>query len=163
MQRNLNETKIKLRINGELVESSVPSSLLLLDFIREKLNLTGTKWGCLTGDCGACTILYNDLPVDSCVMLASEANGSEITTIEGLAKDGKLDRIQRSFIEKGAAQCGYCTPGFLMSAKALLEQNPNPTEKEVRYCLSGNLCRCTGYNKIVDAVLDASTVNQGSE
>ena len=159
----LNETKIKLRINGELVESSVPLNLLLLDFIREKLNLTGTKWGCLTGDCGACTILYNDLPVDSCVMLASEANGAEITTIEGLAKDGELDRIQRSFIEKGAAQCGYCTSGFLMSAKALLEPNPNPTEKEVKHCLSGNLCRCTGYNKIVDAVLDASTVNQGSK
>ena len=118
--------------------------------------MTGTKWGCLTGDCGACTVLLNDIPVNSCIILAVEVDNSKILTVEGLAKDGELSQIQKSFIEKGAAQCGYCTPGFLISAKYLLDQKINPSEYEIRYQLAGNLCRCTGYNKIIDAVIDAS-------
>ena len=148
--------KINITINGQKHESTVSTKLLLLDFIRENINMTGTKWGCLTGDCGACTILLNGIPVNSCIILAVDADDSEILTVEGLAKDGQLSQIQKSFIEKGAAQCGYCTPGFLISAKYLLDKKPNPTEDEIRYQLAGNLCRCTGYNKIVDAVIDAS-------
>ena len=117
----------------------------------------------MTGDCGACTILYNNLPVNSCLMLAAEANGAKIVTVEGLAKNGDLDPIQKAFMEKGAAQCGYCTPGFLISAKALLDRNPAPDEREIRYWLAGNLCRCTGYNKIVEAVVAASNTNKGGK
>ena len=148
--------KINITINGQKHESTVSTNLLLLDFIRENINMTGTKWGCLTGDCGACTILLNGIPVNSCIILAVDADDSEILTVEGLAKDGQLSQIQKSFIEKGAAQCGYCTPGFLISSKYLLDKTPNRTEDEIRYQLAGNLCRCTGYNKIVDAVIDAS-------
>ncbi len=153
--------KIRVDVNGRRYEADVSANRLLLDFVREDLSLTGTKWGCLTGDCGACTVLLDGQPVNSCIMLAAEVDGSKILTVEGLARNGELDPLQKAFIEKGAAQCGYCTPGILMNAKSLLEKHPRPDESEVRYWLAGNLCRCTGYNKIVEAVLDASRKVKG--
>jgi aerobic-type carbon monoxide dehydrogenase small subunit (CoxS/CutS family) len=128
----------------------------LLDVLREDLFLTGTKRGCDSGECGACTVLLNGQAVHSCLILAAELDGKDVLTIEGLSKDRKeLHPLQKAFIEKGAVQCGFCTPGLIMTAKALLDENPNPTEEEVRYGVSGNLCRCTGYSKIVEAILTA--------
>jgi carbon-monoxide dehydrogenase small subunit len=148
--------QIRLRVNGEEVEGWVEPKRTLLDFIRDDLNLTGTKKGCDLGNCGACTVLVDGRPINSCLMLAVEAEGSEVLTIEGLAEGTKLDPIQEAFIRQGAIQCGYCTPGMILSAKALLDENPRPTEREVRIAISGNLCRCTGYKKIVEAILSLS-------
>ena len=144
---------ISLEINGEPVELEVPARRLLVHFIRDDLGLTGTHVGCDTGNCGACTIQLDGEPVKSCMLLAVQADGARIATVEGLAPDGELTALQRSFNEHHALQCGYCTPGMLMSASALLERNPRPTEGEVRYALQGNICRCTGYVNVVEAVV----------
>jgi len=128
----------------------------LIDFLREEMNLTGVKEGCSEGECGACTVLFNGDPVNSCILLAIQAEGAEITTIEGIAKDGKLSELQQAFVDHGAVQCGFCTPGMILAAQALLDKNPHPTEAEIRRAISGNLCRCTGYQAIVDAILTVS-------
>lgn len=146
---------VALEINGEQVELEVPTRRLLVHFIRDDLGLTGTHVGCDTGNCGACTIHVNGEPVKSCMMLAVQAHGSKIATVEGLAPDGELTPLQRAFNEHHALQCGYCTPGMLMSAAALLERNPSPSEEEVRVAIQGNICRCTGYVNIVHAVVAA--------
>jgi carbon-monoxide dehydrogenase small subunit len=135
---------------------AVSPNLTLLQLLREKLALTGTKNGCEAGECGACTVLLDGEPVNSCMVLAVEVDGREVVTVEGLAQDGQLTTLQEAFIEHNAVQCGFCTPGMLISARALLQRNPDPTEDEVREALVGNLCRCTGYVRIVDAVQDAA-------
>jgi carbon-monoxide dehydrogenase small subunit len=140
-------------VNGELCEVLVEPRTTLLQVLRENLGLTGTKQGCNAGDCGACTVLIDNRPVDSCLTLAIEAQGKEILTIEGLDQQGKLHPLQQAFIDHYAVQCGFCTPGMILSAKALLDRNSRPTEEEVREAISGNLCRCTGYVKIVEAIL----------
>lgn len=150
------KTLINLRINGMEHEVAVEPYWTLLDVLREKLGMTGTKKGCGTGNCGACTVLLQGRPVSSCLLLAVDARGKDINTIEGLATDGNLHPLQEAFIKYGAFQCGYCTPGVLMAAKALLDSNPKPNEQEVKEGLVGNLCRCTGYNRIVQAVMAAS-------
>ena len=148
---------VKFRVNGEEKELDTSPTRSLLDVLRENLFLTGTKRGCDGGECGACTVIMNGKAVNSCLVIATELDGAEITTIEGLAKDGKeVHPLQQAFIEKGAVQCGFCTPGMIMTAKAFLDLNPNPTDEEVRSALSGNLCRCTGYTKIVEAVLSGA-------
>jgi aerobic carbon-monoxide dehydrogenase small subunit len=144
--------QVTFTINEEPHELLVEPHELLVDVLRDRLDLTGTKVGCGTGDCGACTVIVDGKPVNSCLMLAVEANGKEILTIEGLAKNGKLHPIQEAFVEEGAIQCGFCTPGMVLSAKALLDRNPQPTEGEIRMEIAGNICRCTGYAKIVDAI-----------
>ncbi|MEW6243095.1 MAG: (2Fe-2S)-binding protein [Bacillota bacterium] len=149
------EHVIHLTVNGTQVSGRVRSDRRLVDFLREDLELTGTKEGCGEGECGACTIIMNGMAVNSCLVLAVEADGSEILTVEGLARGGELDPLQEEFAERGAVQCGYCTPGMLMSAKALLSKHPSPTEEQVREAIAGNLCRCTGYKKIVEAILAA--------
>ena len=146
---------ISLEINGEQIEMEVPARRLLVHFIRDDLGLTGTHVGCDTGNCGACTVQLDGEPVKSCMVLAVQADGARISTVEGLAPDGDLTALQRAFNEHHALQCGYCTPGMLMSASALLARNPHPTEEEVRYALQGNICRCTGYVNIVEAVVAA--------
>ena len=143
---------IKVTINGEIKEADVESRLLLVHFIREDVELTGTHIGCDTTSCGACTVLLDGTPVKSCTLLAVQANGREIKTVEGLAVNGDLHPIQEGFMEKHGLQCGFCTPGMMMCSSALLEQNQNPTEEEIRWGISGNLCRCTGYMNIVKAV-----------
>ena len=143
-------------INGDPVELLCDTSETLLDVLRNQLNMTGTKEGCSTGDCGACSVTVYGRLVCSCLMLGVEANGKQIGTIEGLASGDKLHPLQQKFLEHAALQCGVCTPGFLVASKALLEKHPDPTETEVRYWLAGNLCRCTGYDKIVRAVMDAA-------
>jgi carbon-monoxide dehydrogenase small subunit len=143
---------VSTTINGDAVEFACPPEESLLDSLRDRLGLTGVKEGCGTGDCGACSITLDGRLVCSCLVLGAEADGREIATIEGMAENGKLHPLQENFIEHAALQCGICTPGFLMAAKVLLERNPNPTETEIRYALAGNLCRCTGYDKIVRAV-----------
>ncbi len=148
----MNRHIISLKINGDEVTAAVRDNMTLLDFLRDQLGLTGTKKGCEQGECGACTVQLDGLPVNSCCTLAVECDGREVTTIEGVAKDGRLHPIQAQFIEKWALQCGYCTPGMIMSAKCLLEKNPHPTELEIREAIEGNLCRCTGYAKIVEAI-----------
>ncbi|MDO8531969.1 MAG: (2Fe-2S)-binding protein [Dehalococcoidia bacterium] len=150
-----------MTVNGERYELLVDSRQTLLDALREGLSLYGTKEGCGNGNCGSCTVLLDDKPVDSCLVFALEADGHKVTTVEGLAKDGRLHPVQQSFMEHGSLQCGFCTPGFLVSAKALLDRNPNPTEHEVRLAIAGNLCRCTGYDKIVRAVMDAAAQGRG--
>ena len=147
---------IALEVNGERREVAVPPNRTLMDALREDLSLTGTKHGCDDGDCGACTILVDGRPMLSCMMMAVCHQGQEITTIEGLARNSQLNRVQEAFCTEGGMQCGYCTPGMIMSAAYLLEQNPNPSEQEVRHGLEGNLCRCTGYHNIVNAVLAAA-------
>jgi len=147
---------ITLSVNGDAHTVLVKGNAILVNVLREELNLTGTKKGCELGDCGSCTVLLDGKPVDSCMILAVEADGREITTIEGVAANGKLDIIQESMINHAAVQCGYCTPGMVLSAKALLTKNPHPSEVEVREAIAGNLCRCTGYVHIVEAVLAAS-------
>ena len=144
------------RQNGDQVEFLCDPRETLLDVLRDRLNLTGTKEGCGTGDCGACTVTIDDRLVCSCLMLGAEANGKSIETIEGMAQGDELHPLQRKFVEHAALQCGICTPGILVAAKNLLEKNPNPSEEQVRYWLAGNLCRCTGYDKIIRAVLDAA-------
>ncbi|WP_084158638.1 (2Fe-2S)-binding protein [Solidesulfovibrio alcoholivorans] len=143
---------IALTVNGRTVEADIPVDLTLLDFLRENLGLTGTKRGCGEGDCGACTVLVDGQGVTACVMLAVQACGRDVFTVEGLAQGGRLHPIQEAFLEVGAVQCGFCTPGMLLMAKQLLDANPNPTREEIVAQLAGNLCRCTGYTKIVDAV-----------
>lgn len=147
---------ISMTVNGDQVDAVVKDNLTLLDFLRDHLGLTGTKKGCEQGECGACTVQLDGLPVNSCSTLAVECDGRDIVTIEGVAKDGKLHPIQKQFIDKWALQCGYCTPGMIMSAKCLLEKNPHPTELEIREAIEGNLCRCTGYAKIVEAIQAAA-------
>jgi aerobic carbon-monoxide dehydrogenase small subunit len=147
-------------INGEPIEFLCEPRQSMLESLRDVLGLTGSKEGCLTGDCGACTVLVDGRPVCSCLMLGVEAQGKNITTVEGLAEGTKLHPLQQKFLEDASLQCGICTPGFLMSAKSLLDRNPNPSEAEIRYALAGNLCRCTGYDKIVRAVQDAAKVLQ---
>jgi carbon-monoxide dehydrogenase small subunit len=147
---------IELTINGEVREVLVEPRTTLLHVLREDLGLTGTKESCNAGDCGACTVLIDHKPIASCLTLAIEAQGKEILTIEGLDREGGLHPLQQAFIDHYAVQCGFCTPGMILSAKALLDRNPDPTEKEVREAISGNLCRCTGYVKIVEAVLAAA-------
>jgi len=144
---------ISLRVNGQVYEAVVESRKSLLDLLRNDLALIGTKKGCNTGDCGACTVLLNGKPVNSCLVLAVEANGQDILTIEGMASGSELHPIQKEFIKHGAVQCGYCTSGVILSAKALLDKNPRPTEEEVKSAIAGNLCRCTGYKKIIEAIL----------
>jgi len=151
------QKKIKLNVNGRGVAVMVKPTETLVDVLRDKLDLTGTKKACGLGDCGACTVLMDGKAVNSCLILAMDAQGHEITTIEGLdKKDGTLHPLQEAFLENGAVQCGFCTPGMVLSAKALLDENPSPTEEEIRRALAGNLCRCTGYAKIVQAVLETS-------
>jgi len=145
-------------INGEAVEFLCESRQSLLEVLRDVLGMTGSKEGCLTGDCGACSVILDGRVVCSCLVLGAEAEGKTIQTVEGLAKGNTLHPLQQKFLEDAALQCGVCTPGFLVAAKALLDRNPRPTEAEVRYALAGNLCRCTGYDKIVRAVLDAAKV-----
>ena len=152
--------RIKVRINAKEFEHDVESRLLLVHYIREKAKLTGTHVGCDTGNCGACTVFFNGQSVKSCLLLAVQANGAEITTIEGLAGDG-LHPIQKAFMDKFAIQCGYCTPGMVISASALLKANSAPTEEEIKDAIEGNLCMCTGYQQIVDAIKDAAEKMKG--
>lgn len=147
---------ITLTVNEVKETVDVPQNMTLLQMLREKLSLTGTKNGCSAGECGACTVLINDEPVNSCMILAAECDGVTILTVEGLAKSGKLTGIQEAIMKSGGVQCGFCTPGMLISATALLKRNPNPTETEIREALVGNLCRCTGYFRIVEAVKEAA-------
>jgi aerobic carbon-monoxide dehydrogenase small subunit len=149
-------------VNGDAVEFLCDPEQTLLDVLRDELELTGSKEGCASGDCGACSVLLDGRLVCACLVLGAEAEGHAIETIEGMAKGDELHPLQRKFLEHAALQCGVCTPGFLIAAKALLERHPDPSETEVRYWLAGNLCRCTGYDKIVRAVLDAATEMRGS-
>ncbi len=154
----MKKTLVTLHINEEDYEVYIAPNKTLLDVLREDLELTGTKEGCGEGACGSCTVLCNGLPIRSCLTLAAEVQGAKILTIEGLATEEEgLDRLQQAFIDHGAVQCGFCTNGMLMSAKALLNHNPSPSEAEVRKGISGNICRCTGYQKMVEAILDVST------
>jgi carbon-monoxide dehydrogenase small subunit len=154
--------RINVKINGGLEQVDVPSNMTLLSMLRDKLAMTGTKNGCAAGECGACTILMNGEPVNSCMVLAIEADGAELVTVEGLAHEGELEVIQKTIIDKGGVQCGFCTPGVLISAKALLTRNPNPSETEIREALVGNLCRCTGYVRIIEAVQAAAEQQKGA-
>jgi aerobic-type carbon monoxide dehydrogenase small subunit (CoxS/CutS family) len=148
--------RITLTVNGLAEVVDIPGQMTLLQMLREKLALTGTKNGCASGECGACTVLLNGSAVNSCMVLAAECEGAEVVTVEGLARNGEMDPLQKKIIELGGVQCGFCTPGILMSAKALLMRNPNPSEYEIRDALTGNLCRCTGYNRIVEAIKAAA-------
>ena len=148
----------KLNINGKQHDVDLPGDTPLLWVLRDEIGLTGTKEGCGTGDCGACTVMLNGKPVNSCLVLSGELDGADIVTIEGLKIGPELHPVQKTFLQDGGAQCGYCTPGMLMMSKALLDENPNPTEDDIRYALSGNLCRCTGYAKIIQAVQDAAVI-----
>jgi aerobic carbon-monoxide dehydrogenase small subunit len=150
--------QITITVNDLVEVVDVPQNITLLQMLRENLSLTGTKNGCTAGECGACTVLLNGEPVNSCMVLAVECDGAKITTVEGLAKDGKLSNLQDAIIKSGGVQCGFCTPGMLISASALLERNPHPTDQEIRRAIVGNLCRCTGYVRIVDAIKEAAKV-----
>ena len=149
-------THLNCTVNGDEVELLVDDDETLLDALREELRLTGVKEGCSTGDCGACSVLVDNRLMCSCLIFAPEVEGASITTVEGLADADHLHPLQQHFLEGAALQCGICTPGFLVAAKALLDRNPTPTEEEVRYAIAGNLCRCTGYDKIVRSILDAA-------
>lgn len=153
---------VSTTINGDSVEYLCQPDETLLDVLRDRLGLTGAKEGCGTGDCGACSIILDDRLVCSCLVLGAEAEGRRVETIEGMAQGDKLHPLQQKFLEHAALQCGICTPGFLIAAKDLLAKNPDPTEEEIRFGLAGNLCRCTGYDKIVRAVQDAATVMKGA-
>lgn len=158
----MSKHRIKLTINGEIQDAEVPAHRMLSDFLRDDLHLTGTKRGCETGTCGACSVLVDAEVVKSCLSLAVQADGRSITTVEGLARGGQLHPLQQSFMDCGGLQCGYCTPGFLMAASALLKHNPNPSAEQVRQGLSGNLCRCTGYTQIVESVIEAAEKMRGN-
>ena len=157
----MSRNHVSATVNGDQVEFLCETGQTLLDALRDELRLTGTKEGCGTGDCGACSVIVDGRLVCACLMLAVEAEGKTIQTIEGMAVGEALHPLQRKFIEHAALQCGICTPGILIAARSLLERNPDPSESEVRYWLAGNLCRCTGYHKIVDAVLDAAREMRG--
>ena len=144
--------EITLTVNGTRESVSVPAGMTLLEFLREKLYLTGPKEGCGAGECGACTVLLDGRPVTSCLVLAMEADGKDVCTVEGEVTDGQLSALQQAFIDAGAIQCGFCTPGMVMSARALLERNPHPSDDEIKEAIAGNLCRCTGYESIIAAV-----------
>lgn len=148
--------KISFTLNNEKIEHEVDTNKTLLRMLRDDFDLTGAKEGCGQGECGACTILLDGKPVNSCLLLAVDADGRDILTIEGLSNGTELDKLQASFITNGALQCGYCTPGMVMAAKGLLNENPNPTEEEVKEAISGNLCRCTGYKKIIKAIMEVA-------
>jgi carbon-monoxide dehydrogenase small subunit len=150
--------EVELKVNGEMYSIRVDTRETLLDALRYRLGFMGSKEGCGNGNCGSCTVNLSGSIVNSCLVFAVEGDGAEVTTVEGVAANGELHPVQQAFIEHGALQCGFCTPGFIMSAKALLEQNPKPTAQEIRRALAGNLCRCTGYDKIVRAVMAASRV-----
>lgn len=154
---------ITLSVNGESYQVAVEPSITLLDVLRDELGLTGAKKGCDLGNCGSCTVLLDGKPVLSCLLLAMEAQGKDILTIEGLAKNGQLHPLQQAFIDYTALQCGFCTPGMLLSAKALLDENPQPTEEEVKEAISGNLCRCTGYTNIIEAILKVVQSEKGTK
>jgi carbon-monoxide dehydrogenase small subunit len=158
----MSKLHVTTTLNGNAVEFLCETRQTLLQILRDDLHLTGTKEGCATGDCGACSVTVDGRLMCSCLFLGVEAQGKSITTIEGMAEGEKLHPLQRKFLEHAALQCGICTPGVLVAAKSLLERNPDPTETEVRYWLAGNLCRCTGYNKIIEAVLDAAAEMRGS-
>ncbi len=153
---------ITATVNGDEVDFTCTAEQTLLDVLRGELQMTGTKNGCGTGDCGACTVIYNGRPVNACLVLGVEVAGAEVETVEGMAKGGDMHPLQQKFLDHAALQCGVCTPGILNMAKAFLEKNPDPTETEVRFGLAGNLCRCTGYDKIVRAVLDAAAEMRAS-
>ncbi len=155
--------RLELTVNGDFRRKEVEADATLLDVLRDDLDLTGTKWGCLTGDCGACTVLVDGRPIVSCLQLVGQVRGSDVTTIEGVEGAAGLDDVQSAFVRNGAAQCGFCTPGMIMAAEALLTEQADPDETQVREALSGNLCRCTGYNKIVDAVLDAARARRTAD
>lgn len=157
----MSKTHVTTTINGEATEFLCSTQQTLLDVLRDDLQLTGTKEGCASGDCGACSVLMDGAPICSCLTLGVEVEGKKVETIEGVANGGELHPLQQSFLENAALQCGICTPGFIIAAKALLEKNPDPSETEVRYWLSGNLCRCTGYDKIIRAVLAAAKQMRG--
>jgi carbon-monoxide dehydrogenase small subunit len=152
--------RITVTVNGAAHVVDLPSNMTLLQMLRDRLALTGTKNGCTAGECGACTVLLNGEPVNSCLVLAVECDGAQVLTVEGLAHDRQLDPIQQAIITHGGVQCGFCTPGVLMSARALLDRNPDPSDFEIRDALVGNLCRCTGYNRLVDAVQDAASLSR---
>ncbi|MCX6349318.1 MAG: (2Fe-2S)-binding protein [Candidatus Aureabacteria bacterium] len=152
----MKEVTVKFTLNGKEIEVTAPPSLTLLKLLRERLNLTGTKVGCERGECGACTVLVDGEPVDSCLVLAPQVEGKKVETIEGLSRSGRLHPLQEAFVEESAVQCGYCIPGMIMAAKALLDRNLRPTRGEIKRAISGNLCRCTGYVKIVRAVESAA-------
>jgi aerobic carbon-monoxide dehydrogenase small subunit len=158
----MSQIHVTTTVNGDVVEFLADPRETLLDVLRDRLGLTGSKEGCGTGDCGACSVMLDGRLVSSCLVLGVEAEGRQIETIEGMDADGELHPLQRKFIEHAALQCGFCTPGILVAAKALLAQNPDPTESEVRYWLAGNLCRCTGYDKIIRAVMDAAAEMRGA-
>jgi len=147
---------ISFSLNGNKISTDVPGNMRLLDLLRDKLGLAGTKEGCGKGECGACSVIVNGKIVNSCLILACQINDAEIITIEGLENDGQLDNLQQAFIDAGAVQCGFCIPGMILAAKALLMNNPNPSDEEIKKGLSGNLCRCTGYAKIIEAVKNAA-------
>jgi carbon-monoxide dehydrogenase small subunit len=153
--------RLELTVNGRAVAAEVASQTLLLDFVREQLGLTGAKRSCEVQVCGACTLLVDGQPVSACCFLAADAAGREVLSIEGLRDRPEFERLERAFLDHAALQCGFCTPGFIVAAKALLDENLNPTEEETRYWLAGNLCRCTGYDKIIRAVLDAAAEMRG--
>ena len=154
---------VALRVNGEEHELALEPNVTLQEVLREHLGLTGAKKGCDSGECGACTVLMDGMAVNSCLVLAVRAEGKEITTIEGLARDGDLHPLQRAFHELGAIQCGYCSPGMILSAKALLDRNPSPSQREIQEAISGNLCRCTGYVKIIEAIEAAASGMRGED
>jgi carbon-monoxide dehydrogenase small subunit len=157
----MSKQHVTTTINGEPAEFLTEPHMSLLDALRDEMNLTGSKEGCGSGDCGACSVIVDGRLVCSCLMLAVEAEGHEIITIEGVANGEELHPVQRKFLEHAALQCGYCTPGLIVATKALLDRHPNPTETEARYWLAGNLCRCTGYDKIIRAVMDAAAEMRG--
>lgn len=147
---------MKFTLNGKVVEKDVPANLTLLNFLRENLQLTSPKVGCDEGECGTCTVLLNGEPVNSCLMLAVQVENQEVTTLEGLEEDGNLDVVQQSFLDHFGTQCGFCTPGMILAAKSLLDRNPSPTEEQIKEALEGNLCRCTGYQQIIESVMKAA-------
>jgi carbon-monoxide dehydrogenase small subunit len=152
---------MKLTVNGKTIERDVPSHVTLLDFLRDGLRLTSVKKGCGEGECGTCTVLFNGEPVNSCLLLAVQAQDQEVTTLEGLGADGRLDAIQTAFLKHYGFQCGYCTPGIILATKSLLARHPFPSEEQIKEALEGNLCRCTGYRQIIESVLKAAELAAG--